>query len=53
MTCELDRSDFIKVLGAGAIVRLSASKRRDFLLTMTPIPIVGGTGSPINRIVTF
>jgi kynurenine formamidase len=31
----------------------AARKRWDFLLTMAPIPIVGGTGSPINPIATF
>jgi kynurenine formamidase len=31
----------------------AARKRWEFLLTMAPIPIVGGTGSPINPIATF
>ena len=31
----------------------SARKRWDFLLTMAPIPMPGGTGSPINPIATF
>jgi kynurenine formamidase len=31
----------------------AARKRWDFLLTLAPIPIVGGTGSPINPIATF
>jgi kynurenine formamidase len=31
----------------------AARKRWDFLLTMAPVPIVGGTGSPINPIATF
>jgi kynurenine formamidase len=31
----------------------AARKRWAFLLTMAPIPIVGGTGSPINPIATF
>jgi kynurenine formamidase len=31
----------------------AARKRWDFLLTMAPIPMVGGTGSPINPIGTF
>src|SRR5216684_6144158 len=31
----------------------AARKRWDFLLTMAPIPVVGGTGSPINPIATF
>jgi kynurenine formamidase len=31
----------------------AARKRWDFLMTMAPIPMVGGTGSPINPIATF
>ena len=31
----------------------AARKRWDFMLTMAPIPVVGGTGSPINPIATF
>lgn len=31
----------------------AARKRWAFLLTMAPIPIIGGTGSPINPIATF
>ena len=31
----------------------AARKRWDFMLTMAPIPMVGGTGSPINPIATF
>jgi len=31
----------------------AARKRWDFLLTLAPIPMVGGTGSPINPIATF
>ena len=27
--------------------------RHDFLLTVAPLPIVGGTGSPVNPIATF
>ena len=27
--------------------------RREFLLTVAPLPIVGGTGSPVNPIATF
>jgi len=37
-----------------ALSEAAAARRRwDFLLTMAPIPIVGGTGSPINPIATF
>jgi hypothetical protein len=28
-------------------------QRRPFLLTVAPLPIVGGTGSPVNPIATF
>jgi len=28
-------------------------RRHDFLLTVAPLPIVGGTGSPVNPIATF
>jgi hypothetical protein len=28
-------------------------RRRQFLLTVAPLPIVGGTGSPVNPIATF
>jgi kynurenine formamidase len=31
----------------------AARNRWEFMLTMAPIPIVGGTGSPINPIATF
>ena len=31
----------------------AARKRWDFLLTAAPLPIVGGTGSPMNPIATF
>jgi len=31
----------------------AARKRWEFLLTMAPVPIIGGTGSPINPIATF
>jgi kynurenine formamidase len=31
----------------------AARKRWDFLLTVAPIPIRGGTGSPVNPIATF
>jgi kynurenine formamidase len=27
--------------------------RREFLLTVAPLQIVGGTGSPVNPIATF
>jgi kynurenine formamidase len=37
-----------------ALSEAAAARRRwDFLLTLAPIPIVGGTGSPINPIATF
>ena len=37
-----------------ALADAAASRKRwDFLLTMAPIPVVGGTGSPINPIATF
>jgi len=37
-----------------AVSTAAAERRRwEFLLTMAPIPIVGGTGSPINPIATF
>ena len=44
----LDNCD-LEALGEAAAAR----KRWDFLLSMAPIPIVGGTGSPINPIATF
>ena len=44
----LDNCD-LEALGDAAAAR----KRWDFLLTMAPIPVVGGTGSPINPIATF
>jgi hypothetical protein len=28
-------------------------RRYEFLLTVAPLPIVGGTGSPVNPIATF
>ena len=31
----------------------AARKRWDFLLTVAPLPIRGGTGSPLNPIATF
>jgi len=31
----------------------SARKRWEFLLTAAPLPIKGGTGSPLNPIATF
>src|ERR1700723_591997 len=31
----------------------AANKRWDFLLTMAPLAIGGGTGSPVNPIATF
>src|SRR5262245_7128468 len=44
----LDNCDLEALADAAA-----ARKRWDFLLTMAPIPLVGGTGSPINPIATF
>jgi kynurenine formamidase len=44
----LDNCD-LEALAAAAAAR----KRWEFLLTMAPIPIIGGTGSPINPIATF
>jgi kynurenine formamidase len=44
----LDNCDLEALADAAA-----ARKRWEFLLTMAPIPIVGGTGSPINPIATF
>jgi len=31
----------------------AARNRWDFLLTAAPLPMVGGTGSPVNPIATF
>jgi hypothetical protein len=28
-------------------------QRYEFLLTVAPLPIIGGTGSPVNPIATF
>ena len=37
-----------------ALADAAAARRRwDFLMTFAPIPVVGGTGSPINPIATF
>lgn len=37
-----------------ALADAAASRKRwDFLVTFAPIPVVGGTGSPINPIATF
>ena len=44
----LDNCDLEALADAAA-----ARKRWEFLLTMAPIPIIGGTGSPINPIATF
>jgi kynurenine formamidase len=44
----VDNSDLDALSEAAA-----ARKRWEFMLTMAPIPIVGGTGSPINPIATF
>jgi kynurenine formamidase len=44
----IDNCDLEAISDAAA-----ARKRWDFLLTFAPIPVVGGTGSPINPIATF
>jgi kynurenine formamidase len=44
----LDNCDLEALAEAAA-----ARKRWDFLLTVAPLPIVGGTGSPANPIATF
>src|SRR5881396_1375096 len=44
----IDNCD-LEALSAAAAAR----RRWDFMLTMAPIPVVGGTGSPINPIATF
>jgi kynurenine formamidase len=44
----LDNCDLEALADAAA-----ARKRWDFLLTAAPLPIVGGTGSPVNPIATF
>ena len=37
-----------------ALAREAAKQRRwEFLLTAAPIPVTGGTGSPLNPIATF
>ena len=37
-----------------AVAELAATKERwEFMLTVAPIPITGGTGSPVNPIATF
>ena len=37
-----------------ALANAAAARNRwDFLLTAAPLPMVGGTGSPINPIATF
>ena len=37
-----------------ALAEAAASRKRwDFLLTVAPLPIRGGTGSPVNPIATF
>ena len=28
-------------------------KRWEFMLTITPVPVTGGTGSPLNTLATF
>ena len=41
-------------VGAGELSEAAAARKRwDFMRTMAPIPVVGGTGSPINPIATF
>jgi kynurenine formamidase len=44
----LDWPNLDRVLAACARLQ-----RHDFLLTVAPLPIVGGTGSPVNPIATF
>ena len=44
----LDDADFEALAEAAA-----ARERWEFLLTITPLPIRGGTGSPVNPIATF
>jgi kynurenine formamidase len=44
----IDNADLEALADAAA-----ARKRWEFLLTMAPIPTLGGTGSPINPIATF
>ena len=37
-----------------AVSELAAARKRwDFLLTVAPLPVEGGTGSPVNPIATF
>jgi kynurenine formamidase len=37
----------------GVLALCAQLHRREFLLTVAPLPIVGGTGSPVNPIATF
>lgn len=37
----------------GVLALCSQLDRREFLFTVAPLPIVGGTGSPVNPIATF
>ena len=37
----------------GVLALCNQLRRREFLLTVAPLPIVGGTGSPVNPIATF
>ena len=37
----------------GVVALCAQLGRREFLLTVAPLPIVGGTGSPVNPIATF
>ena len=37
----------------GVLALCARLRRHDFLLTVAPLPIVGGTGSPVNPIATF
>ena len=37
----------------GVLALCARLQRHEFLLTVAPLPIVGGTGSPVNPIATF
>ena len=37
----------------GVLALCAQLHRREFLLTVAPLPIIGGTGSPVNPIATF
>src|SRR5207247_7487767 len=47
-TCILDNLDLEAVSAAA-----EARKRWEFLITVAPLPVKGGTGSPINPVATF